>query len=416
MSTLILEGKFANHDREFDGRVEVNRETGLIGRVGRAQGSSDIDTAGCLIFPGFGDIHVHAREDAGGTQSYKETFRTASEAAVHGGVTFFAEMPNNPVAPVTDERYWEKEKLTKQSLVPVVLYGGIGPKTKPLSFPVPYKVFMGPSVGDLFFTSQEELESVIKSYRGQNVSFHCEDPVTLKAHEHEPTHELRRPPETETIAVDFALTLIHKYDLKGKICHASTLSAVRKIIEAKKRGVPVTIEIAPHHLYFDAASVSDEKRRWLQVNPALRTNPAERKELIALLRTGDIDYLATDHAPHTREEKLKGTSGMPHLDTYGPFATWLMREHKFTPSEVARVSAFNPGNFVNPYLPPKYGKGFCVIEEGYYGSFTIINLNCPTIVRADELKTKCGWSPFEGVRFPGSVTHTIVGGKVYNNS
>ncbi len=418
MNALVLDGKFINHDGEFDGRVDVNRATGLIEHVSRARGpsKSEIDTTGCLIFPGFGDIHVHAREDAGGTQSYKETFRTASEAAIRGGVTFFAEMPNNPVAPVTDERYREKEKIAGRSLVPVVLYGGIGPKTKPLSFPVPYKVFMGPSVGDLFFTSQEELEASLAHYRGQNISFHCEDPAALKAHEHESTHELRRSPEAEIIAVDFALALIQKYDLAGKICHASTLSAVRKIIEAKQRGVSVTCEIAPHHLYFDAASVSDEKRRWLQVNPALRTNPADRNALIELLRTGGIDFLATDHAPHTKEEKMKGTSGMPHLDTYGPFTAWLMREHKFTPQDIARVSAFNPGNFVNPYLPKKYGKGFGVIAEGYYGSFTIINPDLPMTVRQEDLKTKCGWSPFEGMRFPGSVIHNIVGGKVYNNS
>ena len=275
---------------------------------------------------------------------------------------------------------------------------------------------MGPSIGDLFFVSQKELEEVIAEYRGQNVSFHSEDPGILKIHEKEATHELRRPPEAEIRAIEFALDLIEKYDLQGKICHASTLLGIQRVIAAKKRGVRVTCEITPHHLYFDTTMINDANRVWLQMNPALRTSPADRTELIALLRNGSIDYLATDHAPHTKEEKLKGISGVPHLDTYGPFVTWLMKQHNFTPQDIARVCSYNPGNFVKPYLPKTYGKGFGKIEEGYYGSFTILNPDQPITIQEKDLKTKCGWSPFEGTTFPGRVTHTVVGGKVYTDT
>ena len=272
---------------------------------------------------------------------------------------------------------------------------------------------MGPSVGDLFFTNREDLEKAIAQYKGQNVSFHCEDPDVLEAHKQAETHELKRPPEAEISAVDFALYLIEKYDIIGKICHCSTIEGISKIIDAKKRGLNVSVEVTPHHLYFSAAAkalAEKDETKILQVNPPIRQTEANRLTLIKLLKNGDIDYLATDHAPHTIQEKQKGISGMPHLDTYGPFVTWLMKKHGFTPEEIVRVCSFNPGNFINQFTNKKYGK----IEEGYVGSLTILDMNKKNIITKEMLKTKCGWSPFEGDTFPGSVVMTIVKREIYD--
>jgi dihydroorotase len=321
-------------------------------------------------------------------------------------------MPNNPVAPVDDARYAEKEKLTAKSAVHVTLYAGIGPETSPLTRHVPYKAFMGPSVGDLFFTSREQLEKVIAKYRGKNVSFHCEDPAILEESKGAATHEQRRPAKAEIAATEFAIYLIERYGLIGKLCHYSTKGGLEKIAAAKARGVRVTAEAAPHHLFFDDAMLTDENRLWLQMNPPLRGRE-DRLALIAALRNGLVDYLATDHAPHTAEDKMSGKSGVPHLDTYGAFATWLMAEHGFFAKDIARVCAYNPGCFVKEFLPPRFGKGYGVIEPGYFGSLTILNPDAPTVVRREELKTKCGWSPFEGYTLPGRVTYTVLGGKVY---
>ena len=420
---LTIRGKLINYDSERYGEVSIDTGTGLIAKVGEPSGTTpDIDAGENLVFPGFGDVHVHAREDMSGTQNYKEDFLTASQAAINGGVAFFAEMPNNPVAPVDDASYAAKERLAEKSLVPVFLYAGIGPDTRPLSRNVPYKAFMGPSVGDLFFRSEEELELALVRYEGKQVSFHCENPAILTAHEHESTHEARRPREAEVRAVEFALAMIEKYRLNGKICHFSAREGLPKIVEAKQKGIRVTCEVTPHHLYFDDTMLTptyesgraDSNRKWLQMNPPIRTRE-DRLAMIEALRNGDIDYLATDHAPHTREEKLKGISGVPHLDTYGAFTTWLMAKCGFTPMDIARVCAYNPGLFVNQFLPARFGKGFGKIEEGYAGSLTIINPNAPRTVRREDLKTKCGWSPFEGVEFPGRVVHTIVGGKIMTN-
>jgi dihydroorotase len=411
MSHLIVEGRIVNHSASFYGQVKINKRIGLITGVGKRFGSADIITEG-LIFPGFGDIHVHARQDESGKWDYKETFHTASLAAINGGVTFFAAQPNDPMAPTTDERYRTKQRLAASSLVPVTLYAGIGPGTVPLSFDVPYKAFMGPSVGDLCFKSQDQLEQTIKNYRGKRVSFHCEDPEILRQNEGQETHELRRPNEAEIIAIEFALELIRKYDLIGKICHCSTAEGLMKVIEARRKGLNVTVEVTPHNLFFDDSMITAENSLWLRVNPPIRSI-RDKKALLEGLRNGCFDYLATDHAPHTKEEKLKGISGLPELDTYGAFVSWLMKECGITPNEIARICSYNPGIFVNPFLSERYGKGFGIIEEGYAGSLTIIEPSLPTRISEEKLKTKCGWSPFTGKVFPGSVSHTIVMGEIY---
>ena len=409
---LRVEGRIVNHDRAFDGAVEIDPATGLISHVGEAQGRSDLDTRGCLIFPGFGDVHVHAREDASGEQIYKEDFASASAAAIHGGVAHFADMPNNPAAPVDDASYAVKQALTRTAAVHVTLYGGIGPETRPLHRPVPYKAFMGPSVGELYFRSAAELERAIAHYAGCNISFHCEDPLLMEAYRSAATHEERRPAVAEISAVELALRLIETYELTGKLCHFSTGEGLDKVLAARARGVRVLLEVTPHHLYFDTEMLDNSNRLALQMNPPLR-GKQDRLRMIEALRSGEIDYLATDHAPHTLAEKQAGTSGVPHLDTYGAFAAWLIAEQDFQPEDIARVCAWNPGEFVRPFLPAGMGLGFGKVAHGFVGSLTVLDLGTPYDVTRETLKTKCGWSPFEGVTLPGSVRYTVVNGKVY---
>jgi dihydroorotase len=422
---FTIEGQIVSLDKTSRGRIEIG-DDGLISSVGKETGSADLVLKDELIFPGFIDIHVHARECADHSQDYKEDFTSAGLAAINGGVVAFADMPNNPVAPVDEKSYAEKYELAKKSAVDVLLYAGIGPKTEPLrSVPiyrlsetpinghttgtVPYKVFMGKSVGDLFFENFEQLENILEKYSGQNVSFHCEDPDILEANKNQSTHENQRPPEAEVSAVDFALKLIEKYNLVGKICHCSNKESLLKLTAVKNSNNKITVEVTPHHLYFDETMMANENRKMFQVNPPIRQSSRNRLELIKALKNGDIDYLATDHAPHTIAEKEKGISGMPYLDTFGPFITWLIKEHGFTAQDILRVCSSNPGKFISEFLPNKYG----IIEQGFAGSLTILDMNKPITISKSMLKTKAGWSPFEGVTFPGSVTHTIIRGKIY---
>jgi dihydroorotase len=175
---------------------------------------------------------------------------------------------------------------------------------------------------------------------------------------------------------------------------------------ARQRGLQVTAEVTPHHLFFDTEGLTDDNRPWMQMNPPLRSRP-DRAAMLEALRDGTADYLATDHAPHTIPEKGKGVSGQPHLDTYGPFVTWLLVEQGFTPQRIAEVCSANPGAFVNAFRPEKLGR----LLPGYVGSLTVLDLKRPTVVRREDLRTRCGWSPFEGVTFPGGVAAVFVRGE-----
>lgn len=406
---MLIAGRIVNPEGVEDAQVRF--DNGVITEVGRSLGRTDVQYGPeCLIFAGMGDIHIHARDDVSEQQVYKEDFRTAAAAAVHGGVVHVADMPNNPVAPIDDASYRAKQRHLAGREVPiqVTLYAGIGPGTRPLSFPAPYKAYMGHSVGDLFFTSLKQIDETLAHYRGCDVSFHCEDPELLEAHKHATRHEQQRPAECEVSATRFALTMIEKHNLRGKLCHYSIEEGLPLIRAARQRGLPVTCEVTPHHLYYDETDINDANRGWMQMNPPLRS-PADRKAMVAALRDGTLDYIATDHAPHTREENAKGISGQPHLDTYAPFVTWLLVEQGFTPERIAEVCSANPGRFVNPYTAPKkFGR----IEAGYVASLTVLNLRRPTTIRREDLKTKCGWSPFEGVTFPGSVEAVWLDGRL----
>jgi dihydroorotase len=401
---MIIEGRFVLPEGLLEGQIRI--ENDAIAEVGRRLGPPDAAYGeDCLIFAGMGDVHIHAREDALGSDAHKETFATAAAAAVNGGVVHVADMPNNPAAPVDDDSYAGKAARLAAAGVPIhfTLYAGIGPGTKPLTREVPYKAYMGPSVGHLFFRTLGQLDETLSAYRGRNVSFHCEDPVLLDRHAGAATHEDRRPPECELSATRFALEMTRKHGLTTKLCHYSVGEGLALIRAAKAEGLPVTAEVTPHHVFFDTTSITPESRPWMRMNPPLRS-PADRAAMLEALRDGTADYLATDHAPHTVEEKLRGegVSGQPHLDTFGPFAAWLIAEAGFTPQRVAAICCENPGRFANPFRPvglPPFG----LIAPGYAASLTVLNLRRPLTVTRQMLRTKCGWSPFEGVTFPGSV-------------
>lgn len=370
----------------------------------------------CLLFAGMGDVHIHAREDVSGKNNYKEDFHSAQMAMHNGGVTHAGDMPNNPIPPIDDESYLAKLKLSTQKTQGEIWpYAGIGPGTRPLSFLVPYKVYMGPSVGELFFKDLKILEETLVHYQGQSVSFHCEDPLTLNEHKNEKTHSMRRPIEAEIIATKDALRLIEKFNLKGKLCHYSSGEGLRLIQEARTRGVNVQIEASPVHLYFDEEKIQGHLK--FQMNPPVRSLK-DRETLWQAAKNGEIDFLATDHAPHTKEEKVAGTSGLTGLDTYTGFVSYLISQG-FDPKLLARMCSENPGHFFNQFLYSwkklsssfnSYGRGVGFIENGFRASFTVIN-KTPLKVTKDFMKTKSADGPFIGVEFPGSLEALFIGGQ-----
>lgn len=373
----------------------------------------------CLLFAGMGDIHIHAREDISQKNIYKEDFSSATMAAINGGVTFVADMPNNPIPPIDHESYFQKLELSSKMSIPFLMYAGIGPQTSPLAIEVPYKAFMGPSIGDLFFKDNEILESTIKRYQNQWVSFHCEDPKVLESHKNEKDHFAKRPLKAEILATEFALYLIEKYQLKGKLCHYSSGAGLDQIIAAKKRGVNVTAEITPQHLFFTEEMIKEkylDQATLFQMNPPIR-HLEDREKLLWALKAGFIDFIATDHAPHSKSEKEQGMSGMPGLDTYALFATWLLIDQNIDPKIVAKVTTENPGSFFNHFLSQlnqkfepyqKWGKGLGFLLPGYSASFTILNLKKPHLFTNNQMKSKAHWSPFDQHEFKGSLEAVFV--------
>ena len=400
----------------FDELTGLTVEIGEL-KVPREQVDYYFDD-GCLLFAGMGDVHIHAREDVSGKNNYKEDFLSALAAMKNGGVTHAGDMPNNPVPPVDNATYEAKFHLASKAHRCLWFYAGIGPNTRPLSYAVPYKVYMGPSIGELFFKDLKTLDETLAHYRGQHVSFHCEDPEILESHKNASTHHEKRPVEAETVATRDALMLIEKYELKGKLCHYSSDEGLKLIREARSRGVNVSIEVTPQHLYFDLEHLESDKIKSFQMNPPIR-HQQDREALKAALKSGEIQFLATDHAPHTSEEKEKGISGLTGLDTYAGFVTWLLNEG-FSPELTAKVCSENPGDFHNQFMSSwkklssdydAFGSGLGYLKPGFRANFTILKLHSPQTITSDMLMTKVHHSPFLGVTFPGCLASLFIGGR-----
>ncbi|MEW6530743.1 MAG: hypothetical protein AB1473_07900 [Thermodesulfobacteriota bacterium] len=409
--------------------IEFDPQSGTIASVERIEA---VDRNDRLLFPGFMDIHVHAREyprpdlrDAAALErwektSSKETFFSAGQAAINGGVSLFCAMPNDPDPPSNESAYGRKLETARASECPVILFAAITRLSEPWA-DLPYKVYLDIGPSAVSFDDWRALEDALGRYRGCRVFFHAEDPQELAAPGTEGPRWFTRPPRAERSAVEKILNLTAKLGLRSHICHVSTESAVRLVHDYNKAAsVRVTCEATPHHLFFSvdegrlSAAIGGEPQEaaYLECNPPLRSE-SDRRFLLHALREGLIDVLASDHAPHTRDDKAAGAPGMPHLDTLGPFAGWLIKDVGYTPQRVAEVLSSVPASIFSQDLDRPHGR----IEEGSAASFTELDLSQETLVRGSRiegrgpLKTRCGWSPFSGIPLPAAVAKTYVLGR-----
>ena len=352
----------------------------------------------------------------------KETFASAGRAAINGGVTLYGAMPNDPIPPDNEQSYARKIAISASSACPVVLFGAITGSSEPWA-DIPYKVYLDAQPSSVSFTRWGDLESALSRHRGRRVFFHAEDPEILKKLAGPGTRWETRPPEVETSAVEKILELTARFGLHSHICHVSTEKTVVMIQEYNRSSTDkVTCEVTPHHLFFSIEN--DEVRsavpgkigkpEFLESNPPLRSE-ADRKFLLYALRQGLINLLASDHAPHTPDDKRRGAPGMPHLDTLGAFAGWLINEGGFTAADVARILSVVPAKVLSRNLDRPHG----IVEPGAVASFTLLDLQGTTLAQNDvivgrgRLETLCGWSPFDSIPLPGAVTNTIIRGKQY---
>ncbi len=431
MEITSISGRVVFPNGTIDAQISVDPDTQSIVSFSELPATQE---RAPLIFPGFIDVHVHAREyprpqntdDQALKKWYavcaKETFSTAGRAAINGGVTLFAAMPNDPVPPDNQQSYSRKIASAASSACPVILFGLVTASSQPWA-DIPYKVYLDAAASSASFNRWSDLEPALARYRGHRVFFHAEDPEILMRFSGTGPRWKTRPPETEISAVEKILELTAKFGLHSHICHVSTQEAVQMIQDYNRAStVKLTCEVTPHHLFFSvdngkilsAIPAKITRPEFLESNPPLRSE-RDRRFLLDALKQGTIDLLASDHAPHTLEDKRQGAPGMPHLDTLGAFAAWLISNCGFIEQDVARVLSTAPARLLSRDLDRAHG----IIEPGAIASFSLLDLDGPTLVQDDviarrgRLGTQCGWSPFDSIPLPGRVSRTIIRGKQY---
>jgi len=384
-----------------------------------------IDANGKFLLPGFIDDQVHFREPG---LTHKATIATESRAAVAGGITTFIEMPNTVPQSTTQELLEEKFKTAaKDSYANYsFMFGGTNDNLEELLKTDPKKVaaiklFLGSSTGNMLVDNEEVLEKIFSSTK-MLIAVHCEDETTIKNNFEKQKaiygdaipmelHPIIRSEEACYISSSKAIALAKKTGARLHVFHLSTgketqLFTNKIPLEEKK----ITAEVCIHHLWFDDRDYA-KKGSFIKWNPAVKT--AKDKEMLweALLEDR-IDVIATDHAPHTLEEKqqvyTKAPSGGP-LVQHALLAMLEMVAKKKIPIEkMVEKMCHNPAKL---FQIDK--RGF--IKEGYYADLVLVDTNESQVVTKENILYKCGWSPFEGTKFGSTVTHTFVNGNLIYN-
>ena len=383
-----------------------------------------------FIFCGLGDLHVHAREDVSQRLAAVEDFASASKAALAGGLTFFAEMPNNPIPPEDDASYLAKLALTRKAALPVFLYAALSDSTRPLSFAVPYKAFLTAPDLTRALTKKDNLAH----YRPAWVSFHGEDAAIIQQNQDQATHQQRRPVAAEVTAIKNILAWAKEFDLTARICHVTSKAGLANILAAQAEDAfyreRVWTEVTLNHLCFSDKNTDLTNPRF-NVNPPLRTEE-DRQALWTAWKNGQVQVLATDHAPHPLVAKVQGASGLPCLECWAGILSDLYHQALAEGMEantilklLARTAAENPARWINHFLATwhlpalaalnpfyaKLGKGFGQLKPGYSASFTVLNFQRPHQFGTGDLQSKMRWSPWLGHTFAGSLQGLFVQGQ-----
>jgi dihydroorotase (multifunctional complex type) len=402
--TLIRNGTVVTPETTNRADILIDGET--IKAVGTAPdvppGTRIVDADGLLIFPGLIDPHVHLREPGG---EHKEDFSTGTRAALAGGFTTVLAMPNTR-PPLTSRKTLEETLAlaTSKTVCDFGLFVGAtadnSVEAAEMEKPVGLKLYMGSSTGDLLVADLAGQLAHFKRYPGL-IAVHAEDEEAVATFA---AQDRRRPPLCAALAVTRALALAERLKRRLHICHISTAQELGLIRDAKARGVPVTCEVTPHHLFLN---VADEARLGSlgRMNPPLRSSG----DIQALWDSLDIiDCLATDHAPHTLEEKGSPTppAGVPGLETALPLILTAISSNadQLSLCEVARLMGEGPARI---FGIARKGR----VAPGYDADLTLVDADVEWTIGERKLLTKCGWSPFKGHKVKGQVERVFLRGQ-----
>jgi len=421
VSYLILNARVVNEGSitEKDLFIKDERIEQMGSDLSGIAADKIIDANGKIVIPGAIDDQVHFREPG---LTHKAQILTEAKAAVAGGVTSFMEMPNTIPNTLTQELLEQKYQLGAQkSLANYSFFMGASndnleevKKTNPRNV-CGVKVFMGSSTGNMLVDNEKTLDGIFREV-DIPVATHCEDEATIRANiakfkekygEDIPMecHPLIRSVEACYKSSSLAVSLAKKYNSRLHILHISTAKELELF---EKKPLPekrITSEACIHHLWFDDRDYP-AKGSLIKWNPAIKTE-ADKNAIFQAVLDGVIDVIATDHAPHTLEEKenkyLSAPSGGPLVQHSVVAMLEFFHQGRISLEKIVEKMCHNPAIAFRVE-----DRGF--IREGYFADLAIVDLEKPWTVGKENILAQCGWSPFEGLTFRSTVTHTFISG------
>ncbi len=416
---IVNEGSIKEGDVLIDGEFITDIDISISSK---SADTKVIDAEGKFLFPGVIDDQVHFREPG---LTHKATIETESKAAVAGGITSFIEMPNTKPQATTQELLEQKFDIASKSSYAnySFMIGGTNDnleellKTNPTNV-AGIKLFLGSSTGNMLVDNEEVLEKIFSSTK-MLIAVHCEDENTIKNNLESylkeygddipiELHPKIRSEQACYLSSSKAIKLAKKTGARLHVFHISTaketqLFTNRTPVDKKQ----ITSEVCVHHLLFDESDYTS-KGSYIKWNPAIKT-AKDKEGLWKALLNDRIDVIATDHAPHTKEEKkqvyTKSPSGAPLVQHALPAMLKAHRQDIISIEKIVEKMCHNPAKIFRIEK-----RGF--IKKGYYADLVLIDIASPWTVNADNILYKCGWSPFEGTTFYSKITHTFVNGNL----
>lgn len=427
--TLIKNARIVNEGKIFNGDILIENEYIKEIASSISAKSADVhvfDAENNFVFPGIIDDQVHFREPG---LTHKATIETESKAAVSGGITSFIEMPNTNPQTTTIEKLEDKFDIASKTSWAnySFMFGGTNDNLEEIlkvdaKNVAALKLFLGSSTGNMLVDNPEVLEKIFSS-TDLLIAVHCEDEDTIQQNlktqidkygDDIPMkyHPIIRSEEACYLSSSKAIELAKKTGARLHVFHLSTgketnLFSNKIPLKDKK----ITAEVCIHHLWFTDEDY-DKKGTLIKWNPAVKTQK-DKDLLWKALLDDRIDVIATDHAPHTLEEKnnvyTKAPSGGPLVQHALVAMLEAHHQGKISIEKIVEKMCHNPA-----ILFQIEKRGY--IKEGYFADLVIVNTNHPWTVTKENIVCKCGWSPFEGTSFKSRISHTFVNGSlVYKN-
>ncbi len=424
-SVILRSGTIVNEGKQFvaDILIKNNRIEKIEPTIQNTEAIEEINIEGKYVLPGCIDDQVHFREPG---LIHKATIRSESRAAVAGGITSFMEMPNTVPNTLTQILLEDKYQIAaKSSLANYSFFMGASNdnidevlRTNGRNV-CGVKIFMGSSTGNMLVDNEETLTNLFSKVPPMLIATHCEDEATVRYNleiykekygEDIPVeaHPLIRSAEACYISSSMAVQLAKKYNTRLHILHISTekeLSLFDNTIPLEDK--LITAEACVHHLWFSSEDYKT-KGNWIKWNPAVK-EASDRDAIFQAVLDNRIDVIATDHAPHTIEEKSQAYSKAPSGGPLVQHALLAMlekvNEGKISIEKVVEKMAHSPA-----VLFRIEDRGY--IREGYFADLVIVDPKHTETVSRDNILYQCGWSPFEGVTFHHKIDKTFVNGNL----